>query len=249
MENELFGHVQGAFTGASTSQPGLINEANTGTLFLDDIDCLPILSQVKLLRFLQEKEYRQLGSSKMCQADVRFIAATNIDLEKAVNDGKLRQDLYYRVNIIPLTLPSLRERREDIPVLARHFLEKYAIEFNKDVSSIASEALQMLKLHNWPGNVRELEHVIERAVLFSEQKIIREIDIMLPNKKVPACKASFKESKTQVINKFEKNYIEALLLASHGNITSAAKAAQKNRRAFWQLIRKHQIDAKNFKTG
>jgi DNA-binding NtrC family response regulator len=249
MENELFGHVQGAFTGASTLQPGLIREANSGTMFLDDIDCLPLLSQVKLLRFLQEKEYRQLGSTKMCQADVRVIAATNIDLEKAVKEGKLRQDLYYRLNIIPITLPSLRERREDIPELVHHFLEKYAIEFNKEVSDISSEALQILMLHDWPGNVRELEHVTERAVLFSEHNVIGEMDIMLSQKKGQAGKVSFQEAKTQVINKFEKNYIEAQLIAFQGNITRAAKAAQKNRRAFWQLIRKHEINVNTFKTG
>ena len=132
MENELFGHVQGAFTGASTAQPGLIGAADSGTIFLDDIDCLPASSQAKLLRFLQEKEYRQLGSAKMFQADVRVIAATNSDLEAAVDEGKFRQDLYYRLNVIPLTLPALRDRRDDIPLLARHFINKYANEFQKE---------------------------------------------------------------------------------------------------------------------
>jgi two-component system response regulator GlrR len=128
VENELFGHIQGAFTSATSSQPGLIYQAHGGTLFLDEIDCLPLASQVKLLRLLQEKEYRQLGSSKVLQADVRVIAATNIELEKAVSDGKFRQDLYYRLNILPLALPPLRERKEDIPLLARHFLVKYTPE-------------------------------------------------------------------------------------------------------------------------
>lgn len=249
MENELFGHVQGAFTGASTAQSGLITEANSGTLLLDDIDCLPLFSQVKLLRFLQEKEYRQLGSSKIYQADVRLISTTNTDLQKAVNEGKLRQDLYYRINVIPLSLPSLRERKEDIPLLVDHFLEKFSIKFNKGVSSICSKALQILILHDWPGNVRELEHVIERAVLFSEHQIIRKNDIKLPPKKDSACKTSFQEAKAQVINKFEKNYIETLLLAFKGNISKAAQAAQKNRRAFWELMRKHQIDVQTFKHG
>ena len=249
MENELFGHVQGAFTGASTSQAGLIHEANGGTLFLDDIDCLPLLSQVKLLRFLQEKEYRQLGSAKMFQADVRVIAATNIDLEEAVREGKLRKDLYYRLNIIPLMLPSLRERREDIPLLARHFLERYATEFNKQVTGFASDVFQILMLYDWPGNVRELEHVIERAVLFSEQTFIRGTDIILPRQKATERKESFKEAKANVINQFERTYIQGLLLAYQGNITKAAQAAQKNRRAFWQLIRKHQIDVHTFRPG
>ena len=238
MENELFGHVQGAFTGASTLQSGLISEANSGTLFLDDVDCLPLLSQVKLLRFLQEKEYRQLGSAKMCQADVRVIAATNTHLETAVEEGQLRHDLYYRLNVIPITLPALRDRREDIPLIARHFLYKYVTEFDKQLTGFATEALQTLMLYDWPGNVRELEHVVERAVLFSEQTVIGELDIILPQQKAPACKPSFKEAKANVINEFERNYIEKLLIAYQGNITKAAQAAQKNRRAEWARLRR-----------
>ncbi len=249
MENELFGHVQGAFTGASTPQLGLIHEANSGTLFLDDINCLPLSSQAKLLRFLQEKEYRRLGSTKMCQADVRVIAATNTDLEAAAEEGELRHDLYYRLNVIPITLPALRDRREDIPLIARHFLNKYATEFDKQLTGFASEALQTLMLYDWPGNVRELEHVVERAVLFCEHTVIRENDIILPQQKAPAWKASFKEAKADVINEFERNYLENLLIAYRGNITKAAQGAQKNRRAFWQLIRKHQIDVQTFKPG
>ncbi len=195
MENELFGHVQGAFTGASTLQPGLICEAGSGTIFLDDVDCLPLTSQAKLLRFLQEKEYRQLGSAKMLHADVRVIAATNTDLEAAVEEGTLRHDLYYRLNVIPIKLPALRDRREDIPLIARHFLYKYVTEFDKQLSGFASEALQTRMFYDWPGNVLELEHVVERAVLFSEQTAIREIDIILPRQKAPACQASFKEAK------------------------------------------------------
>jgi two-component system response regulator GlrR len=249
MENELFGHVQGAFTGAATTQAGLISAANGGTLFLDDIDCLPATSQAKLLRFLQEKEYRQLGSAKMFQADVRVIAATNADLEAAVSEGKLRQDLYYRLNVIPLKMPALRDRREDIPLLARHFLSKYANDFNKHVNDFDSDAMKILMLYNWPGNVRELEHVVERALIFSENNIIREADIILPKPKTSACMASFKEAKANVVHQFEKNYIEGRLHVCKGNITRAAQSAQKNRRAFWQLIRKHQIDVQTFKPG
>ena len=249
MENELFGHVQGAFTGALTTQPGLVGVANSGTMFLDDIDCLPATSQAKLLRFLQEKEYRQLGSAKTVQADVRVIAATNSDLEAAVDEGKLRQDLYYRLNVIPLMLPALRDRRDDVPLLARHFLDRYANDFNKHINGFASDAMKMFMLYDWPGNVRELEHVVERAVLFSEDKLIREIDIFLPRKKAATCKMSFKEAKADVVKKFERTYIERLLLSYQGNITKAAQAAQKNRRAFWQFIRKHQIDVQTFKPG
>ena len=150
VENELFGHERGAFTSAATLQTGLIEEANGGTLFLDEIDCLPVFAQVKLLRFLQEKEYRPLGSSKIRRADVRIIAASNLNLEEAVANGKVRQDLYYRLNIISLILPPLRERREDIPLLARHFLTRYASEVDKDVFDFSSEALQLLMVHHWP---------------------------------------------------------------------------------------------------
>ena len=182
-------------------------------MFLDDIDCLSLASQAKLFRFLQKKEYRQPGSTKIFQADVRVIAATNTDLEAAVEEGRLRHDLYYRLNVIPITLPTLRDRREDIPLIARHFLNKYAIEFQKQLTDFTTEALQTLMLHDWPGNVRELEHVVERAVLFSKQTSIRNNDIILPHRKIPASKVSFKEAKVKIVSEFEKSYVEGLLLA------------------------------------
>jgi DNA-binding NtrC family response regulator len=249
VENELFGHERGAFTGASTSQFGVIHEADGGTLFLDEIDCLPLLAQVKLLRFLQEKEYRPLGCTKMCKVDVRVITATNIDFEEAVRVGRLRQDLYYRLNVIPLVLPPLRERREDIPLLARHFLAKYAAEFDKPMTDFSLDAMQKLVLYDWPGNVRELEHVVERAVVLSEQAVIRGAGIVLPRLEATACQESFQKAKAKVVAQFERTYIQGLLLAYQGNITKAAQAAQKNRRAFWQLMRKHQIDAHSFKSN
>ena len=249
VENELFGHERGAFTDASTAQGGLIHEAEGGTLFLDEIACLPLLAQVKLLRFLQDKEYRRLGSTKTQQGDVRVVAAMNIDLEEAVREGKLRQDLYYRLNIIPLVLPPLRERREDIPLLARYFLAKYAAKLNKDVTDCSPDVMQLLVLYEWPGNVRELEHTIERAVVLSEQAVIHKADIILPRVAAAAHQDSFQEAKAKVIARFERTYIQGLLLAHQGNITKAARAAQKNRRAFWQLMRKHLLDAHSFKSS
>ena len=249
VENELFGHERGAFTDASTAQGGLIHEAEGGTLFLDEIACLPLLAQVKLLRFLQDKEYRRLGSTKTQQGDVRVVAAMNIDLEEAVREGKLRQDLYYRLNIIPLVLPPLRERREDIPLLARYFLAKYAARLNKDVTDCSPDVMQLLVLYEWPGNVRELEHTIERAVVLSEQAVIHKADIILPRVAAAAHQDSFQEAKAKVIAQFERTYIQGLLLAHQGNITKAARAAQKNRRAFWQLMRKHLLDAHSFKSS
>jgi two-component system, NtrC family, response regulator GlrR len=179
IESELFGHVRGAFTGAATSQIGLVGEAEGRTLFLDDIDCLPLLAQVKVLRLLQEKEYKQLGSMRYYHADVRVIAATNADLEKAAKEKRFREDLYYRLNIIPFVLPPLRERMDDLGALARHFLDKYGAEFRKPGKRFTPEALQKLLTYDWPGNVRELENVILRAVVFSTQENIQGAEIFL----------------------------------------------------------------------
>ncbi|NVM20900.1 MAG: sigma-54-dependent Fis family transcriptional regulator [Desulfobacterales bacterium] len=247
LENELFGHRAGAFTNASTSQPGLIHEANGGTLFLDEIVSLPPSAQVKLLRFLQEKEYRPLGSTKTYRADVRVIAASNIDVEKAVMEGTLSRNLYYRLNVVPIKLPPLRERREDIPLLAHHFLARYSARFNKQVSDFSPEAVQVLVLHDWPGNVRELEHVVQRAIVLTEEAVIQRSDIVLASVETTLGQEPFKEAKAQVIEQFEKDYITKLLEAYQGNISRAARAAQKNRRAFWELIRKHGIDVQSLK--
>jgi len=247
VENELFGHERGAFTGATDSRSGLIQEADGGTLFLDEIDCLPLLSQVKMLRFLQEKEYRPLGSTKIHQADLRVVTATNVDVEKAVRDGKLRKDLYYRLNLIPIILPPLRERREDINLLATNFMVKYATEFKKNTTCFSSDAMQKLLLYDWPGNVRELEHVIGRAVALSEQHIIREVDIDISSVEANAKHESFQQVKAKVIAQFERTYLQGLLLAHQGNITKAAQAAQKDRGAFWHLLRKHRINVERFR--
>jgi two-component system, NtrC family, response regulator GlrR len=248
LENELFGHAQGAYTGANTAQDGLIHEADGGTLFLDEVGCLPLSSQVKLLRFLQDKEYKRLGSPRVCRADVRFIAATNSDLERAVKDGKFRLDLFYRLNVVPIVLPPLKERGEDIAILARHFLEKYAFELEKDVSDFTTESMRILMLRTWPGNVRELENVVERAVLFAKQKSIQYDEIILSHSEPrPPQTPSFKKAKAVAIEEFEKKYINELLLANSGNISKAARAAQKNRRAFWELIRRYKIDVHTFR--
>ncbi len=249
VENELFGHERGAYTSAATMQPGLIEEANGGTLFLDEIDCLPVFAQVKLLRFLQEKEYRPLGSTKIRRADVRIIAASNLNLEEAVANGKVRQDLYYRLNIISLILPPLRERREDIPLLACHFLARYASELDKELTEFSQEAMQLLMVHHWPGNVRELEHVIERAIVLCEGSVLEPRDLGISTAVQSGAQQSLQEAKAKEIARFERDYIQGLLSACKGNITRAAQVAKKNRRAFWQLIQKHQIDVAQFKTS
>lgn len=247
VENELFGHQRDAYTGASSNAEGLIDEAEGGTLFLDEVNSLPLAAQVKLLRFLQEKEYRPLGSTHIRQADVRLVAASNGDMEEAVERGEFRRDLYYRLSVLPLALPPLRERREDIPLLAEHFLDKYAAEYGKPVPGLTAEALQALLVYEWPGNVRELEHVMERAVVFAAgHKLIRGADLALSGADDDGLEP-FKRAKAQAVATFERSYLESLLLAHRGNISCAARAAQKNRRAFWELLRKHQIDAERFR--
>ncbi len=248
IENELFGHARGAFTSAVTSVEGIVAETDGGTLFLDEIDCLSSNAQVKLLRFLQEKEYRQLGSAKTRRADVRVIAATNIDLEQAVQNHSFRRDLYYRLNIIPLGLPPLRNRREDIPVLAKHFVDQYALEFKKETDEIAPEAMHKLLSYDWPGNVRELQNVIERAVVFSDKNVLESQNFDIPQASKDIFAETFQKAKARVVVEFEKEYIHSLLTAHRGNITHAARIAGKNRRAFWELIRKHQIDVESFRS-
>ncbi len=249
IENELFGHDRGAYTGAVNSHSGMIGAANGGTLFLDEIDWMPPSAQVKLLRFLQNKEYRVLGSNKTIQADVRVIAASNANFQQAIESGRLRQDLYYRLDVLSLRLPPLRERSEDIPLLASYFLNKYAREFDKPVKEISQGALRKLAGYHWPGNVRELENMIERAVALSESRIIRGTDINLPvetTTDIPM-DLSFHEAKARCVEKFERDYIQRMLSQHQGNITRAAIASGKDRRTFFQLIRKHKIDARSFK--
>ena len=247
VENELFGHERGAFTGAVTSQPGLIVEADGGTLLVDEVDCLPLLAQVKLLRFLQEKEYRPLGSSKTRRANVRVLTATNSSLEDAVRGGRLREDLYFRLNVIPLRLPPLRDRPEDIPLLADHFLAKYCSELGKELNGFAPAAMHALVAYTWPGNVRELEHVVERAAVLALGDTIEQDDIVVSGLEHGPRKESLQEAKARVVARFEKAYIQGLLAAYKGNITRAAEAAKKNRRAFFHLIRKYRIDVTKFK--
>jgi len=243
VENELFGHEAGAFTGASSAARGLIHDAEGGTLFLDEIDSLPLQTQVKFLRFLQDKEYRPLGGRKSLQADVRLIAASNLDLEGVVRSGSFRPDLFYRLNIFPLRFPALRDRREDIPLLARHFIGKYAREFSIHAKELSRAAKEKLLAYEWPGNVRELENIIQRALLLSEGHLITGQDICLPLTPATEEESSFKWLKARAMAEFEAAYLNRLLATNEGNISKAARAAKKNRRAFWELMRKHGIVA------
>jgi two-component system, NtrC family, response regulator GlrR len=247
VENELFGHEKGAYTSATFSQKGLIKEANGGTLFLDEIDSLSLNSQVKLLRFLQDKEYRSLGSAKLHKADIRIIAASNSNLEQLSSEGKFRLDLFYRLNVMQILLPSLKERIDDIFPLANHFLAKYAKEFNKPLYEIEPLAFEKLQFHDWKGNVRELENVIERAVLLTKNNKISAADIFLGQTKKEILQETFQTAKAKVVERFEKSYIQQTLSKYSGNISQAAKAAGKDRRAFFELMKKYQINVDKFR--
>ena len=202
---------------------------------------------MKLLRFLQDREYRPLGAAKMLHADVRVVAATNADVEEAVKAGKLRQDLYYRLSTITLELPPLRQRRDDIRLLARHFVATIASRLAVRPKDISAGAMQKLLLHEWPGNVRELEHVMERAVALSERTEIQGAEINLPGSSQTANPESFQRSKAKAVAEFETSFVRQLLEGHQGNITRAAQSAQKDRRLLRQLIRKHQINVDEFK--
>lgn len=248
MESELFGCTRGAYTSAHAARSGLVREAEGGTLFLDEIDSLPLGAQTKLLRFLQEKEYRPVGSCANCHADVRVIAASNHQLAAMVERGMFRSDLYFRLNVLNFTLPTLRERRDDIPELARYFVEHCCHEHHRATPSLTAQALRKLASYDWPGNVRELHNVIERAVLFCQGSFIGADDLQLPCDAV--CEEgveSFRAAKARTVEAFEKSYIERLLALNAGNITRAAMDAKKNRRAFFALMRKHDIAPDRFR--
>jgi two-component system, NtrC family, response regulator GlrR len=248
MESELFGHRRGAFTGAVKDRIGLIVEADGGTLFLDEVDALPLPSQVKLLRFLQDGELRQLGASKPSFANIRVVAAGNADFERIIHERKFREDLYYRINVLRITLPPLREREGDLPLLARHLLEKQASLLARPPKPLAAGALARLSSYLWPGNVRELENILIRALVFSESAEIQAEDLSLPMPLEKSNNDSFRTEKARVVRAFEHDYLQKMLERHQGNITHAAHAAAKNRRAFWELLRKHglSMDRKRF---
>lgn len=243
LESELFGHERGAFTGAVASNIGLIREAEGGTLFLDELDSLPLPAQSKLLRFLQEKEYRPVGSTRTRIADVRVIAATNINLNEALQQGRIRRDLYYRLTTFEVNLPPLRERTEDIRVLAAHFLARTANKLRKHVNGFSSDALLKLCLYDWPGNVRELESVVTRAVTLSEQALIRVHDLSLPE----LSPKSYQERKDDFVREWERREVIALLVAHDGNVCRAAASAMMDPRVMRERIRKLGIDPDDYR--
>lgn len=224
MESELFGYEKGAFTGANISKPGRFEQADTGTVFLDEIGDVPLPVQVKLLRILQEREFERLGSNKTRHIDVRVIAATNVDLRAALENGTFREDLYYRLNVLPLNIPPLRVRKEDIPFLARHFVAKYARENPGCASELASGAMQKLIDHDWPGNVRELENVIERSLLLCTHATLESEDIRLDSvrRSAPAGTAAFLPD-GMTLDQYEQSILKEALKRANGNKSQAAR--------------------------
>ncbi len=249
LENELFGHVKGAFTDAGSTETGLLSAAEGGTLFLDEVDALSMSAQVKLLRFLQDREYRALGSAKTLVANVRVIAATNADLNERVRARQFREDLYYRVNVLSLRVPPMRERIEDVSLLANHFLRRFRPQSQPTAVRFSPAALQKLGAYHWPGNVRELEATIQRAVVLGRNPTINAADIDLPIE-TPDSNAhilGLHEAKRMAVGQFEKTYLINLLSNHGGNISQAAREAGKERRSFQRLVRKHQLDRDLFK--
>lgn len=256
LESELFGYKRGAFTDAHRDTPGLVEEAHQGTLFLDEIGDLSLNVQVKLLRFLQSKEYKPLGSPRTKIADIRIIAATNRDLRSMVGQGTFREDLFYRLNIVPVTLPPLRERWSDIPLLANHFLKKFRQQFEKQIESFSPSAMQKLVSYTWPGNIRELENKVQQAVVMAQGRIIDLHDLLFDDDDADAIGGSsqnndrpdsFKDEKRRVVDKFERSYVTRLLQLYGGNISQAAKHAQMDRKNLWMIMKKHEVDAKQIK--
>ncbi len=244
VENELFGHIQGAFTDANAPEHGLVAEAEAGTLFLDEVDTLSAAAQVKVLRFLQNREYRPLGSAKSMTANVRIVAATNANLQPRVRERLFREDLYYSLHILSLCLPPLRERRDDIPLLARHFLRQYGQQYARWPLRLSIDALQKLLSYDWPGNIREFETVMQRTASLAASSLLHANDIDLPisYQSPPSTGPSFQQAKAQAIEEFERIYLVNLLTAHNGNVTHAARQAGKERRAFQRLLRKYDLD-------
>jgi two-component system response regulator AtoC len=257
VESELFGHARGAFTGAATAKAGLFAEADGGTIFLDEIGELPLATQVKLNRVLQEREIRRVGDNVAIKVDVRVIGATHRDLKAEAQVGRFREDLFYRLNVFPIRLPPLRERAEDVPLLASHFLEKHARAMRREISEFDPEALRLLASHPWPGNVRELENAIERAVAISSGPSILSRDLPAelasptsPLSTGPALAAMpYREVVEQAQDRVSREYLAALLTEFHGNVTRAAARAGLERESLHRLLKKHGLRSDDFKRG
>ncbi len=245
LESELFGHVKGSFTGAVRDHKGLFQTANKGTLFLDEIGDMPVSLQVKLLRVLQERQVRPVGSTQSHDVDVRLISATHRNIEAEMAAGNFRDDLYYRLNVVALHLPPLSDRREDIPLLANHFLTLLAQKYRRTISGFAPEAIEILVSAPWPGNVRQLYNVVEQAVALATTPLIPSTLVQQAIQHQQTEFASFEDAR----RKFEREYLAQILRITDGNVTQAARLAKRNRTEFYKLLQRHQLDPKLFKNA
>lgn len=243
-ESELFGFERGAFTGAISPKKGLFVQAHGGVIFLDEISEIPLPMQGKLLKALEDKEFYPLGAQRSAKVDIRIISASNKDLEREVENGKFRQDLFYRIHVIPIKVVPLRDRKDDIPLLVEHFLRKSATNMGKNIKTLSQKAMVKIMLYSWPGNIRELQNVLECAVVMSTGDVITDDLIVLPIDRIEEnVWKPFKESKEE----FEKNYLRKLMEISRGNISQAAKLAGKYRADLYELLEKHNLRPPDFR--
>jgi two-component system response regulator GlrR len=245
LENELFGHVKGAFTGAADSKIGLLSVANGGTVFLDEVGEIPLTTQVKLLRVLQEREFTPLGSTESLKVDIRIVSATNLDLKEEAKAGRFRSDLFYRLGVIPIHLPSLRDRREDIPPLVNHFVKAFNRMLGNNVTGVHPDAMRALMRYNWPGNVRELENVVERAMVMAEGDVVQMQDMLFdsqlsetPRGSSPAEILCYADAKAT----FEREFLDNLLTTTRGNVSEAARVSGRIRSDLYTMMKKHGIN-------
>jgi transcriptional regulator with GAF, ATPase, and Fis domain len=261
VESELFGHVRGAFTGAQSARAGLFEAANGGTIFLDEVGDLPLAAQVKLLRTLQEGEVKRVGSDEVRTVDVRVVAATNVDLKSKIEQGEFRRDLFYRLNVIAIQLPPLRQREDDVVVLTHHFLQKLALRMGRDPKRIGADALHMLKSYAWPGNVRELEHAIEHAFVLCQGDTISASDLPFAHDELEVLERAdgepasgvvgwpgdlhrlpYADAKRQAMALFDEIYVRESIRRSNGNLSEAARKAGLDRSNFRRIVRKFRAD-------
>jgi len=243
LESELFGHAKGSFTGAASSYEGLFQAANNGTIFLDEIGDMPLSLQVKLLRVLQERQVRPVGSTKSIPIDVRVISATHCDIDKEMSLGNFREDLYYRLNVAALDIPNLIDRRQDIPLLANHFLKEFSSQGKKKVKSFASDAMELLMTAQWPGNVRQLRNVVEQSYALCTTPVVPARLVL----KALRGKSGEIIPLTEAKKRFERDYLLKLLQLTSGNVTQAARLANRNRTEFYKLLHRHHLEPSEFK--
>lgn len=252
LEDELFGHVRGAFTDANRDRDGLFSMADGGTLFLDEIGEMSLGLQAKLLRVLQTHEFRRIGESSDTRVDIRLVTATNIDLEQAVADGRFRQDLFYRINVFPMLMQPLRDRLEDVPLLAQHFLLLHRDKVSKNVEGFTSEALATLQNYDYPGNIRELENKIHHALVLVDGDIIGPEHIPMDAGSTRSSREvdldrSFRDLKREVVETFEREYTIKLLEANKGNLAAASRQAGIDRKNLWAMARRHSIEVRHIR--